>query len=150
MAQAVDVARHILAVQGPMTAWKLQKLVYYSQAWHLVWEDAPLFNERIEAWANGPVAPALYRVHQGQFEIDELPSGDPGALTEGERESITVVLRDYGGRSAQWLSELTHMEDPWRLARARAGAGPGERCSEEILQEDMALYYGGLLYGAGA
>jgi hypothetical protein len=30
-----------------MSAYKLQKLVYYSQAWHLVWADEPLFAARI-------------------------------------------------------------------------------------------------------
>jgi uncharacterized phage-associated protein len=34
-------------------ALKLQKLLYYSQAWHLVWEDTPLFTARIEAWIDG-------------------------------------------------------------------------------------------------
>lgn len=42
MAGAIDVAAYILAQRGPMTAMKLQKLVYYSQAWHLVWEEEPL------------------------------------------------------------------------------------------------------------
>ena len=30
---AVDVAAYILDQKGPMTAMKLQKLVYYGQAW---------------------------------------------------------------------------------------------------------------------
>src|SRR3954447_1771040 len=42
MATAHDVAAHILSQSSPMSAMKLQKLVYYSQAWHLAWEDAPL------------------------------------------------------------------------------------------------------------
>ena len=50
----LDIAAYILCKQGAMTAMKLQKLVYYSQAWSLVWDDKPLFRERIEAWANGP------------------------------------------------------------------------------------------------
>jgi len=51
MATAHDVAAYILDKCGSMSAMKLQKLVYYSQAWHLVWDDAPLFEERVEAWA---------------------------------------------------------------------------------------------------
>jgi hypothetical protein len=30
---------------------KLQKLVYYANGWHVVWEEAELFPEHIEAWA---------------------------------------------------------------------------------------------------
>lgn len=53
-----DVAEYILEQHGEMTSMKLQKLVYYCQAWHLAWSDEPLFRESIEAWANGPVVPA--------------------------------------------------------------------------------------------
>jgi uncharacterized phage-associated protein len=62
-----DVAQYILDNQGAMTATKLQKLCYYSQAWHLVWDERPLFDERIEAWANGPVTRSLYSSHWRQF-----------------------------------------------------------------------------------
>ncbi len=39
MVSIFDVATYILKKKGPMTTWKLQKLVYYSQAWSLVWDD---------------------------------------------------------------------------------------------------------------
>lgn len=66
----LDVAAYILSQHGPMSHMKLQRLVYYSQAWHLVWEGTPLFPERIEAWANGPVVPVLYEALQGEFFVD--------------------------------------------------------------------------------
>lgn len=69
MSNIVDVAEYILARQGPMSAMKLQRLCYYSQGWHLAWEGEPLFPERIEAWANGPVIPALYGLHRGMFTV---------------------------------------------------------------------------------
>ena len=52
-----------------MTAMKLQKLVYYCQAWHLAWEGRALFPEAIQAWASGPVCPELYVLHQGYFTV---------------------------------------------------------------------------------
>ena len=130
-----------------MTTWKLQKLVYYSQAWSLVWDDRPLFQERVEAWANGPVVPRLYEVHRGQFTIASLLSKvlvNPDALTKDERETIDAVLATYADKSAQWLSELTHGEAPWRDARTEAGLTAGERGNAEITQDAMAEYYGGL------
>lgn len=45
MANIFDTARYILEKSGTMSTMKLQKLCYYSQAWALVWDDAPLFNE---------------------------------------------------------------------------------------------------------
>lgn len=60
MVNVYDVAEFILRKFGSMTAMKLQKLVYYCQAWSLVWDEKPLFPERIEAWANGPVVRELF------------------------------------------------------------------------------------------
>lgn len=57
MATVFDVAAYILEKKGEMTAWKLQKLVYYSQAWSLVWDQRPLFAERIEAWGQRASVP---------------------------------------------------------------------------------------------
>ena len=65
-----DVAAYILNKTGEITAMKLQKLVYYSQVWSLVWDEQPLFEARIEAWANGPVIPELYNEHRGQFLVN--------------------------------------------------------------------------------
>ncbi len=142
MASADDVVKYVLDFSGDMSAMKLQKLVYYSQAWHLVWEECPLFQERIEAWANGPVAPALYVRHRGQFMVKAWPTGDAALLTDEERSSIDAVLGSYGEKSGYWLSELTHMEDPW--VNAREGLAPGERGETIITEAAMAEYYGGL------
>jgi uncharacterized phage-associated protein len=125
-----------------MSTWKLQKLVYYSQAWHMTWEESPLFTEKVEAWANGPVVPDLYREHRGMFLINSWPKGDVRRLTAKERESIDVVLAHYGARTAAWLRELTHREPPW--LDARAGLDPGERGSRIITPDAMAAYYGSL------
>jgi uncharacterized phage-associated protein len=146
VASVDDVAVYILRKQGRMTAMKLQKLVYYAQAWSLVWDEAPLFPERIEAWANGPVVPDLYRQHRGRFEVSagDFPAGEPDRLTDAERETIDVVLDFYGSWSAHELSELTHREGPWRHTRARAGLAPGARGTAEISHEELFEYYDGL------
>ncbi|MCC6923464.1 MAG: DUF4065 domain-containing protein [Nitrosomonas sp.] len=75
MANAFDVADYILVKQGAISAMKLQKLIYYSQAWSLVWDDEPLFNNKIEAWANGPVVRDLYEKHRGKPGRMRRPQG---------------------------------------------------------------------------
>lgn len=142
MATAHDVAAYILTKRRPLSAMKLQKLVYYSQAWSTVWDDRKLFDERIEAWANGPVVPDLYQLHRGQFEIHEWPRGDPGALNGEERATVDAVTEYYGWRNAQTLSDMTHSEDPWRLARG--GLPDGERGNREITPASMSEYYSSL------
>ena len=126
-----------------MSTMKLQKLCYYSQAWALVWNDEPLFNEDFQAWANGPVCPELFFKTQGQFSVnkDDIP-GNSSVLTKEQLETINTVLEFYGTRDAQWLSQLTHMEEPWQ--EARKGAPLDTRCSNIITKESMAIYYGGL------
>lgn len=54
------VAEHLLKIGGPMEATKLEALVYLSQAWHLAATGLPMFDEPIEAWAEGPVVPVLH------------------------------------------------------------------------------------------
>jgi uncharacterized phage-associated protein len=46
--------------QEPITNLKLQKLLYYAQAWYLAIYDEPLFEERLEAWVHGAVQPQVY------------------------------------------------------------------------------------------
>jgi len=143
MASVFDVADFVLAKVGPISPMKLQKLVYYSQAWHLVWTDSPLFNSRIEAWANGPVVPALYEKHRGQYGLNKgFFGGDVSELTEDEADSINRVLSSYGDKTSQWLSDLTHMEEPWKTARN--GIPAGERSSREIPLDSIHEYYSSL------
>jgi uncharacterized phage-associated protein len=142
MARVDDVAAAILDRTGETSTFKLQKLVYYSQAWHLVWDDERLFGSRIEAWANGPVCRELYDLHRQQFTVASWPAGDPARLTQDELETIEAVVSGYGHLSGTQLSQLTHAEDPWR--DARVGLRPGERGNREISPAAMAEYYGGL------
>jgi uncharacterized phage-associated protein len=143
MASVHDVAAYILEKYGrSMTTWKLQKLTYYAQAWSLVWDERPLFKERIEAWANGPVVPVLYDYHRGLFQVSSWPQGDSAQLTKSERETVDGVLKFYSKKTSQWLSDLTHAEKPWQ--EARGSLAPGERGSREISLESMHEYYSGL------
>ena len=142
--RANDVAAYILRSQGAMPAMKLQKLVYYSLAWSLVWDDEPLFEETVEAWANGPVIRELYDAHRGQFAVASIPDSDPDLLDSDQRETVDAVLQFYGEKSSQWLSDLTHMEAPWRNAREENELGSGERGQAPITHASMHEYYSAL------
>ena len=137
-----DVAAYILEKQPkkkPVTAWKLQKLIYYCQAWSLVWDEKPLFREKILAWANGPVVKDLYQLYKGQFYIEKSLKGRPEALCDTQKDTVNHVLTAYGDKTAQWLSDLTHLEDPW--IQTRKGLKPGERGEKEISLALMHEYY---------
>ena len=139
----LNVARYILNKFGPMSALKLQKLVYYCQAWSLVWDERPLFNDRIEAWVNGPVAPLLYERHRGKFEVSPSDiSEDTSNIDPLAQETIDAVLKVYGDKSAIWLSELTHSESPWK--EARQGLPENAPGHKEITHGQLAEYYSSL------
>jgi len=141
-ANVFDVAAYILSKMGQMTTMKLHKLLYYSQAWSLVWDEEPLFLEEIQAWANGPVIKDLFNFHKGKFTIDTVTIGNPKILSEKQKETIDSVLDYYGGKSSQWLIQLTHLEDPWVLARK--GLSQTERSDRVITLDSMANYYSSL------
>jgi uncharacterized phage-associated protein len=143
MAHVDDVAAAIVKQLGPIDTWKLQKLVYYCQAWHLVWERRPLFTNKIEAWANGPVVPNLYKQHRGRFSVKAWESGDAARLKNAENSTIKAVLNFYGKRPGYVLAALTHRERPWQ--DGRAGLAAGERGNSEITPDAMLAYYEGLV-----
>ena len=138
----LDVAAYILSKTGEISAIKLEKLVYYCQAWSLVWDEQPLFPEPIEAWRYGPVIPALYRYHRGQYLIRRIGVGLPSKLSTAQRETIDAVLDYYGTMSAQALVNLSHSEKPWQ--NARIGVSPDENGGREISLASMAEYYASL------
>lgn len=143
MASVFDVAKYILEKQGRMSTMKLQKLCYYCQAWSLVWDEEALFDEEFHAWANGPVCRELFFRTQGKYSVSsEDEDGDSTKLNADQKETINIVLDHYAPHDAQWLSQLTHMEAPWKKARVGVPIGVG---SDDIIsKESMAEYYGGL------
>ncbi len=142
MSTVLDVAAYILERKGAVLVWKLQKLVYYSQAWSLVWDDQPLFSEEIQAWINGPVCPDLHEKHKDKFELEKLNSGDSNNLNQEQKETIDAVLDSYGDQAPHWLRNLICTEPPWK--KAREGLSMRERGNSVITIDSMADYYGSI------
>lgn len=142
MPSVFDTAQYILSRTGVLTTMKLQKLCYYAQAWSLVWDEQPLFNEEIQAWSNGPVIPALYNAHKGMYAIDALSIGDGSVLSSSQQETVNTVIDFYSQYNPQQLSDLTHMEDPWK--NARSGIPDQVRSTSTISHSSMAEYYSSL------
>lgn len=151
MENAIDVAAYIvqqyfILKHESIDTLKLQKLLYYSQAWNLVWFDAPLFRERIEAWRNGPVVREVYEAHKGEFSVQVVPEGSPNGIDPYSSIVVDKIIDFYGKHSGHYLSELTHFEDPWK--EARKGLSPSEPSNNEISHDSMRRYYSNLAYGA--
>lgn len=137
MNTAHDVAAYIIS-KGPaeLTAMKLQKLLYYSQAWSLAWDGAALFTDPIRAWDRGPVVGAVFDTYRGHRGVRAALAGDPTVLSASDRATVDAVLGFYGTIDGDTLSELTHLERPWRDAFAR-----GVRPSPVIDHAALRAFY---------
>lgn len=115
---AMDVARYITGMMS-VDNLKLQKLLFYSQAVHLVRTGNPLFRDIIEAWRYGPVVREVYK-HYKTHGFDQIPhpsdEDENPALCEEQVESIDLVLGYYGEMSSIRLVNETHSEKPWKDA----------------------------------
>ncbi len=131
--------------QSPVSNLKLQKLLYYTQAWHLVLFKRALFAEEFEAWVHGPVVPAVFRRYRasGWMALD-APEVQP-YIPALVRKHLKEVWKAYGHLSASDLERLTHSESPW--IKARKGLPPDESSHEIITKDSMRKYYSSRLHG---
>ncbi len=132
-----------------LTNLKLQKLVYYSQAWHLAVFDEPLFDDDIQAWIHGPVVSHLYGrfKHCGFRPIDD-ETGRVPELRKDSANLVREVFQKYGRFSALDLEQMTHEELPW--LEARAGISPEQNSSSVLRQDTMKSFFKAKLQGGQA
>ncbi|MBK7537125.1 MAG: DUF4065 domain-containing protein [Myxococcales bacterium] len=136
MPTVFDFAAEIQARLGKVDDFRLNKLVYYVQAWSLAWRDRPAFSERIEAWRRGPVARDLW------VDIEHAAGHrvrNASQLCDVDRALLDRVLIAYGHMSSDDLIKLTHAELPWK--QARGSLPPSASSSEEIPLSSMRDYY---------
>lgn len=118
LATAHDAAAFVLR-RGPVDPLKLQKLLYFGQAWLLAWTGEPLFRDTVHAWRHGPTVPAVWEEYRGHGS-DPIPAavrGDPGALTTRQRDLFSIVLEGYWAFAGTALSDLAHKDAAWQAAR---------------------------------
>ncbi|MEH3116308.1 MAG: DUF4065 domain-containing protein [Methylorubrum populi] len=142
--QATDIAAWFLGnidrdAGDSITHLKLQKLVYYAQAWSLALRDEPLFDEELQAWAHGPVAESVYQTYRGAG-WDALPPPKVMPVMDREMDDfLSSILATYGDFSAKHLESMTHAEQPW--IEARKGLPPEARSNKPIRKNVMSIYY---------
>ena len=114
-----------------ITQLKVQKLVYYADAWFLANFDKPMVNEDFQAWAHGPAIPSLYTKYR-DYRWEALPEEPKQKLPKNLQSFLSAVYDEYGQFSAKKLEQMTHEESPW--IDARGGLQP-EAASRRIISK---------------
>jgi len=158
--KALDIATIVLAHSDNtgdlVTNKKLQKLLYYIEAWSQAY-DMSLIDDNFEAWVHGPVVPAVYHEYKRFGYAPIVTSYAPGEsssqrlgkllsspdLTSEQKDILFAVLEQYSPMSSYQLEQLSHKEQPW--IEAREGCGPVDHCSESISKDTMRRFYKSLL-----
>lgn len=137
---------------------KLQKVVYYCQAWHMVFfgRENTLLEEKPQAWVNGPAYPKIYKEYkkEGTYVTDQMSLKDFGYsdiesglselstklnFSQEQTECLDSVISLYGTKNVTQLVFLTHNEKPW--VEKRIGLKPFEHSSVELSLDTMCDYY---------
>jgi uncharacterized phage-associated protein len=115
---------------------KLQKLVYYAQAYHLAFRDEPFFDGDLRAWAYGPVSPELWRNYRYRRDYLEAPEAiDEAVFSDDARELLEMIHARLRNESGLDLYRQTHAELPWIEADERAQAGGSDILSHETMRD---------------
>ena len=143
MQSYVDIAAYFIDLANQTGATvsnlKLQKLVYYSQAWHLAIHGTPLFEEDFQAWVHGPVIPVLYQKYKA-FGWQPIQDDASPNLPEKVWSFLSEVSEEYFDCDAYELEQMTHIEAPWN--QARGDLRPDAPSNAVIEKEWMKEYYG--------
>ena len=154
---SLKLAEYILFKGGAMSHLKLQKLLYYIQAYHLAYFETELIEDDFEAWVHGPVSRKLYNqvkdfsilYNEIKYVVDSnsqhIKDFVKSRLTSEQLALTNDVLDALAKKSGLELENMTHNEAPW--LKARIGVGPAEKCDKIIVKEDIKEYFQALLYG---
>lgn len=126
---ATDVARYFIYLASQafvgdnkeregITNLKLQKILYFAQAYYLAKFNKPLFNNHIEAWEYGPVVPDVYRKFKNYGSRPIFSKEDESSVSEKDKEILKEVWETFGGYSASRLVDIAHAHTPWKDAYA--------------------------------
>jgi len=123
MVTALDVSKLFLLFANKngdlITNLKMQKLLYYAQAWYLVNYNRRLFGDNIEAWEFGPVIPSIYRKYS-KYKASPIPYQIGGSIESKFKKHQINFLNEFfkvfSSLSATALVSMAHNEAPWKNA----------------------------------
>jgi uncharacterized phage-associated protein len=134
----LDVASYILANHTrnqPLPAWKMHKIAFYCQAFSLVREGIPFFNEKIFSTQRGVVINELLPQHFNQLYVGGSTIGNLNHLSLKQVDTIDEVMKLFGNKTAEELDALILSESP------ENGVTRGSKESAEVDLDAMKKFY---------
>jgi uncharacterized phage-associated protein len=124
-----------------LTNLKLQKLLYYAQAWFLALHKSPIFDEDFQAWVHGPVVRTEYdRFKSFRWNsIVDASIGEKPCFSQDIEKHLNEIISEFGTESAVALELMTHREKPW--LEARGSLAPDASSSNIITKKAMQDFY---------
>lgn len=137
----LDVCRHAINYSNEkdygISNLKLQKILYFIQAYFLISTPDPCFEESIEAWDLGPVVPQAYREYK-RYGSSDIPfifsyvvldgkdiwnstsvAYEDNVVSVQDKVLMNSVIDKFKDYSATDLVSLTHHQAPWKDAYSR-------------------------------
>ncbi len=129
---------------------KLQKIIFYCQAYHIAIYKEKLIDNDFEAWRHGAVLPVLYN-NYCKYGYNNINKYTEEAYNKARRvmgvylcDFLDTIIDKFSSMSADCIEILNHSELPWQ--EAREGYLPSQNCNEVINEETINRYYSELLY----
>ena len=138
MYNAIDIARYVIYYchqnSYSISNLKLQKLLYFIQAYFLIEKDEECFTDDIEAWDFGPVIPNVYHEYKmygstnipNQKIYEELDIDTKTGKVDFVKKEINYdticyadtclinsLLNRFGDCSSTYLTQVTINQKPW-------------------------------------
>ncbi len=116
-----------------MDEMKMHKLMYFAQRESLVNTSVPLFQESFYGWKFGPVLKTV----RSEYATGQKFAHVTGMVQPETKELLNEVLDRYGDVSSWKLSNLSHDELSWKMARR--GLKPSDNGDVELTLSGMML-----------
>ena len=101
----------IIKHYAPMSHLKVQKLLFYSDSYHLAYFDKELISDKFEAWVHGPVSRRVYNSLKNQSVIYAEMSysqREDGVDVDNELDKLTsgqkVLIKGVLDELNQWTA----------------------------------------------
>lgn len=125
---------------------QLQKLLYYIQAWHMVYfgRENTLFDEVPKAFMCGAIYPTIYKRYEQVNTYSFIPLPNINSLKELNLEEeqykfLDSIYEHYGKMSHDRLVQLNFNSQPWY--EQREGLKPFEASDRDISLDSMYSFY---------